>query len=46
MQFAELGDQKLTPLKEALPEDVSWDDIKLVLARLKTGAGAKRQRTA
>jgi len=45
-KIEEIGDAKLTPLKEALPEDVTWEDIKLVLARRKAEQEdtSKRQR--
>lgn len=34
-QAEELGDAKLTPLKEALPPEVTWEDLRLVLAHRK-----------
>eukprot|EP00667_Euglena_gracilis_P002568 EG_transcript_2570 len=45
----ELGDAKLTPLKEALPPEVTWEDLRLVLAHRKGQAEsppAKRPRTS
>jgi ATP-dependent DNA helicase RecQ len=33
---ARLGCERLTPLKEALPPEITYDDIRLVVARLRT----------
>jgi ATP-dependent DNA helicase RecQ len=43
---ARLGMKGLRPLKDALPEDITFEEIKLVVARLRWEAASKAPKTA